>query len=565
MYDFFAKLFSSDLMPHGMCYLWRPEIVWLHAVSDSLISLAYFSIPISLAYFVRKRRDLPFHWIFLMFGIFIFGCGSTHVMEIWTLWNGTYRLAGVVKAITAAASIATAIAMFPLVPKALALPKPDDLRAANELLETEVAERRRIEADLQKANIELQKAHAELERRVEQRTQELAQANEDLQNEIASRRQLEERMRQTQKMEALGRLAGGVAHDFNNLLMAISGYNDRIAKALGSESTAAPAAANIRKACDQAALLTRQLLAFSRKQNLQLRVVDLNNVVAEMNQTLLPLLAQSIEVTATPASKPAYVRADPGQLHQVILNLALNARDAMPEGGRLRFETANLRLEDGAAQQHNLPPGEYVRLEVKDDGSGLSPEARTHLFEPFFTTKASGTGLGLSTVYGVIHQSGGSIQIESAPEDGTTVCIYLPRAVNVRPEEVPAAPQALAVGGQTILLVEDAAIVRSLVRDLLIESGCKVIEASDGNEAIAVSGEFEGKIDLLITDLMMPRMNGYQLAERIRAARPGIKTVYMSAYPPDSTKLSAIGGEHFLQKPFTADDLAEVIRRVFEA
>ena len=550
MLDFLSKLFSSDFMPHGMCYLWRPDILWLHAITDSLIALAYFSIPLSLAYFVRKRKDLPFNWIFVMFGVFILSCGSTHIMEVWTLWNGTYRLSGLIKVITAAASVATAIAMFPLMPRALALPSPEALQA-------EIAERRRIEIDLQNAQ-------AELERRVEQRTHELARANEELQTEIIGRKKLEEQMRQAHKMEALGRLAGGVAHDFNNLLMAIGGYNLRVLEQVAEGTPAHLAAQQVEKASQQAAQLTMQLLAFSRKQVLRSSALDVNVAVSEMSQLLLPLLPESIQLSMQPAPSPAWVLADAGQMQQVILNLALNARDAMPDGGRLHIEVSNIALEAEAAAERNLPAaGDYALLQVSDTGQGITSVVRAHMFEPFFTTKApgAGTGLGLSIVYGVVHQSGGAIHVTSEPGQGTTVAIYLPRSVE--PAMPPAAaPHVARVSrGETVLLVDDVALVRALVKDLLSEAGYQVLEAADGNEALAISARHDGAIDLLLTDLAMPGMNGQQLARELNARRPGIKILFMSAYPPESAQLSGVAAETFLQKPFNPDDLHLKIRR----
>ena len=557
MNEFLSKMFSSDFMPHGVCYLWRPEVLWLHATTDSLIALAYFSIPLSIAHFVRKRKDLPFHWIFVMFGIFIFGCGSTHLMEVWTLWNGTYRLAGLVKAVTAAASVATAIALFPLIPKALALPSPDRLREANNRLEAEIAERRRIEEDLHNAQ-------TELEKRVEQRTEDLARANQELQAEIIGRKQLEEQVRQAQKMEALGRMAGGVAHDFNNLLMAISGFNRKVLENVESGTPAMTAAQQVHKAAEQASQLTRQLLAFSRKQVLHPTLIDLNASVSEMSHMMMPGLAQSIELTVDLAPSPAWVRADPTQIHQVILNLSLNARDAMPEGGRLRLGVENLELDAEGAQQRNLSPGTYVALHVSDTGQGMSSEARARIFEPFFTTKpqGAGTGLGLSMVYGVVHQSGGAIQVNSEPGQGTMVSVFLPRAEGaLQPNEKPM-PPVRRMGGETILLVEDSAMVRELVKNLLIESGYRVLEAGDGNEALSVSDKHTGQIHLLLTDLAMPGMNGQQLAATVSARRPGIKVVFMSAYPPETIGVSGEAAQNFLQKPFYPDDLERMFNRL---
>ncbi len=394
--------------------------------------------------------------------------------------------------------------------------------------------------------------------------------------------QSEEQLRQAQKMDAVGKLAGGIAHDFNNLLMVIRGDSDLMLRRLPPGHPLRPNAEGVREAADQAATLTRQLLALSRKQVVAPRLVDLNGIVASIHAMLERLLGETINLVTVTAPDLGGVKADPGQMEQMILNLCVNARDAMPDGGRLTIRTANVDLdEDPAKEWSDARPGPYVMLEVSDTGGGMDPETRAHLFEPFFTTKeqGKGTGLGLSTVYGTVQQSGGHIAVESEPGQGSTFRVYLPRvaAPVIAPEPrrtggAPAArPAATAEGlvtgrGETILLVEDAARVRAVVREILEMSGYAVLEAHHGAEALELSNRHAGPIHLLVTDVVMPQMSGRELAQRLATLRPDLKVLYMSGYTDDAIVRHGVlaSGIAFLSKPFTPDALALKVRELLD-
>jgi PAS domain S-box-containing protein len=379
----------------------------------------------------------------------------------------------------------------------------------------------------------------------------------------------EEQLRQSQKMEAIGRLAGGVAHDFNNLLTAINGYSELILGRMGRGEPMRADIEEIRKAGERAAALTRQLLAFSRKQVLQPKVIDLNTIVSEMNKMLQRLIGEHIELITSPATTLGRVKADPGQIEQVLMNLVINSRDAMPNGGRLIIETANLDVEGERVDGHGIiQPGSYVVLTVSDTGCGMDDETQSMIFEPFFTTKgqSKGTGLGLSTVYGIINQSCGQISVNSRVGEGTTFKIYLPR-IEETFELMPASNRLLAVAGEseTILLVEDEEIVRRLVRETHKMNGYNVLEAANGNEALAIFERYDGPVQLLLTDVVMPGMGGRELVNRITPMRPQMKTLYMSGYTDDAIiHHGVLEGTAFIQKPFTPNDLAERVREVLD-
>ncbi|HET7229654.1 MAG TPA: PAS domain S-box protein [Longimicrobium sp.] len=390
--------------------------------------------------------------------------------------------------------------------------------------------------------------------------------------DVTDRRNAEEALRlsqqqllQAQKMDAVGRLAGGVAHDFNNLLTAIRGNAELLLFDIPAGDPRREDVEEIRKAADRAAALTRQLLAFSRRQVLQPRVLDLNDVVQEMERMLRRLIGEDVELVTRLAPGVEQVRADPGQVEQVVLNLAVNARDAMPGGGKLIVETANAELDEEMKRTHPyVVPGRYVMLCVSDTGQGMDPETRERAFEPFFTTKPAGrgTGLGLSTVYGIVKQSGGFIWLDSELGRGTRVRIYLP------PVAAPAAPAPVAAGASpprqgrgTVLLAEDEVTVRRLAVRVLRRGGFTVLEAGDGEEALSVAHDHPGPLDLLVTDLVMPRLGGRELAGRLRAARPGIPVVYVSGYAEEAVQRDGVldPGARFLPKPFTAEQLIDAV------
>jgi len=390
--------------------------------------------------------------------------------------------------------------------------------------------------------------------------------------DVTERRALEQQLQQSQKMEAVGRLAGGIAHDFNNLLMVISGYSEFLLERLGSEPALRSPAQEIASAAERASSLTRQLLAFSRKQMLAPKMLDLNSVVTENVRMLKRMIGEDIDLVMIPAGQLGQVRADSGQIEQVIMNLAVNARDAMPSGGKLTIETSNVTLDEEYARTHTpVPAGEYVMLAISDTGMGMDSETQSHIFEPFFTTKGpKGTGLGLSTVYGIVKQSGGYIWVYSEPGKGTTFKIYLPRVAGAGESVAPAVARPAAAraepGAETILLVEDEANLRYLAKQFLEKLGYKVIEAADGAVAMQIVVAHEGMIHLLLTDVIMPGMNGRELAQRVAEIRPNIKVLYMSGYTENVIGHNGTldAGVHLLQKPFNLRDLKDRVREVLE-
>jgi signal transduction histidine kinase len=382
-------------------------------------------------------------------------------------------------------------------------------------------------------------------------------------------RKSEEELRHSQKMEAVGRLAGGVAHDFNNLLTAIIGYAELIATRSSSNSLAKQNAELIRKAGEQAAALTRQLLAFSRKQILQPKVIDLNALVLEMEKLLRRVIGERFDLQSHPDARNGRVKADPSQLEQVVLNLGVNARDAMPRGGQLIIRTENVTLDRKTAPQiaASLAPGDYVVLSVTDTGAGMDEETKSHIFEPFFTTKGpgKGTGLGLATVYGIVRQTGGGISVESELGQGSTFRIYLPReSAPVDISRTPITPVGKSDNFETVLVVEDEDIVRELVCEVLEDQGYDVLCARDGIEALNLAAEFDGEIHLLVTDVIMPHMNGHELAGKLSELRSDMKILYVTGYSDnDIGDHGTLDPRHeLLQKPFTPQTLARKIREV---
>ena len=392
--------------------------------------------------------------------------------------------------------------------------------------------------------------------------------------DVTERRALEQQLRQSQKMEAVGRLAGGIAHDFNNLLMVISGYSEFLLERLGGEPHLRGPAQEIASASERASALTRQLLAFSRKQMLAPRIINLNDIATENLKMLTRMIGEDIDLVLSPGKSLWSVRADAGQIEQVIMNLAVNARDAMPTGGKLTIETANVTLDEEYARVHApLHPGDYVMVSISDTGAGMDADTQSHIFEPFFTTKGpKGTGLGLSTVYGIVKQSGGYIWVYSEVGRGTTFKIYLPRVPSVEepavlPVAAPVQFQKVEPGTETILLVEDETNLRYLARQYLEKQGYKVVEAADGAVAMQIAVAHEGIIHLLLTDVIMPGMNGRELAQRISEIRPNVKVLYMSGYTENVIGQDGTldAGVRLLQKPFNLRDLKSKVREVLDA
>jgi PAS domain S-box-containing protein len=380
---------------------------------------------------------------------------------------------------------------------------------------------------------------------------------------------LEQQLRQAQKLEAIGKLAGGVAHDFNNLLSIILGYGEDILSELPEDSPFREDLGEIQTAAQRAAELTRQLLLFSRQQVLEPRVLDLNEVVGGMHRMLGRLLGEQLELSIVPAGDLGNVRADRGSLEQVLMNLAVNARDAMPNGGRLTIETANVTIDEAFVQQHlGSKPGNYVFLGVTDTGIGMDAETRRRIFEPFFSTKApgKGTGLGLSTVLGIVQQAGGGIWVYSEPGHGTTFKVYLPRVDAAADSNSPLPPPANLGGTETVLLVEDEQAVREVARRILERHGYTVLAAQSASDALLLGESHPSAIHLLLTDVVMPRMSGAELAERLLARRPELKVLYMSGYTDGSIATQGIlaAATAFVQKPFSSEAMARKVRSALD-
>jgi PAS domain S-box-containing protein len=387
--------------------------------------------------------------------------------------------------------------------------------------------------------------------------------------DVTERKALEEQLRQAQKMEAVGTLAGGVAHDFNNLLTVIAGYSQILMEHHAQDAQSSRSLEQIYRATERASALTRQLLAFSRRQMLQPRIINLNTLAQNLEKMLQPLLGERIRIALRSTADLGTVRADPGQVEHVLMNLAVNARDAMPRGGTLTVKTENTDLGESFARKHPAAsPGKYVVLSVTDTGTGMDSHALAHLFEPFFTTKepGKGTGLGLSMVYGIVKQSGGYITVDSELGRGTTFRIYLPRVDGLEesPCESEAAPGTRAAGTGTILLVEDEDAVRSLVETILTADGYKILVADSADHAVTLCRAYEADIDILLTDVVMPGVSGPELAKNLLSMRPGMKVLYMSGYAGEYLHDEGVNadGAALLQKPFTAAALEERIRQV---
>jgi PAS domain S-box-containing protein len=386
--------------------------------------------------------------------------------------------------------------------------------------------------------------------------------------DITDRKSLEEQLLQAQKMDAMGRLAGGVAHDFNNLLTAILGYADIVLRRLEADHPLRRKAEEIKKAGERAAALTRQLLVFSRKQVMQTRVVSLNDVVTELERMLRRIIGEDVQLATALASDLGRIRADPAQLEQILLNLAVNARDAMPSGGLLVLETANAELDAAYAREHvGVVPGSYVMLVVSDTGVGMSEETRRHIFEPFFTTKepGKGTGLGLATVYGIVAQSGGHIWVYSEPGVGSVFKVYLPRVADPVAADVADAP-AVVGGTETILLVEDEEGVRELMTEVLSGLGYQVVSALRAEDALRVAAGHSGPLDLVISDVVLPGLGGPAFVEQLRAVRPGLPALFISGYTGDAMLQRGIveEGAAVLAKPFAPEALGRRVRQVLD-
>jgi signal transduction histidine kinase len=540
MFEFLRDVFSSaNLAPHGLCLLWRPELIWMHVSSDALIGLAYYSIPLALAYFVSHRSDITFGWVFWAFAIFIWACGTTHFFSIYTLWVPDYGAEGVVKVITALASVVTAIGLWPLLPKALALPSFEQVNNANQALRIQIDERNAAVAALEA--------------------------------ERAERLKTEEMLLQAQKMDAIGNLTGGIAHDFNNILTVILGNIEILAAQVADKPQLITTAKFIEESAERGAELTQQLLAFARKQPLQPCPTDVNELIGNTGKLLKRALGEQIEVQTILEAGTSPVLVDPTQLTAALLNLAVNARDAMPRGGILTIETGNVYLdEEYAKNQIEVAPGAYGMIAVSDNGPGIPASILDKVFEPFFTTKATGkgTGLGLSMVYGFVKQSNGHIRIYSEEGRGTTIKIYLPRSEDHPAQSYLAiAPTQMEGGNETILVIEDDAYVRNYVETQLNSLGYKTHMATNAAEALKII-EQGTEFDLLFTDVVLPgTMNGRQLADEVIRRNPSAKVLFTSGYTENVIvhhgRLDP--GELLLSKPYRKSDLARMVRIVLDA
>jgi nitrogen-specific signal transduction histidine kinase/ActR/RegA family two-component response regulator len=385
-----------------------------------------------------------------------------------------------------------------------------------------------------------------------------------------AREALEDELRQAQKMEAVGQLAGGIAHDFNNLLTVISGYTEILLRRLGREAEGSAEIAEVSKAAEQASRLTRQLLAFSRKQVLQLQPLDLNGIVGESETMLARLIGENIEVSTALADDLGSISADSGQVEQIVMNLVVNARDSMPDGGTLVLSTANVMLDDAAAADGvDTTSIEYVVLTVTDTGEGMDAPTVRRIFEPYYTTKprGAGTGLGLATVDGIVQQSGGHIDVQSALGVGTTIRIYFPRVADAVEAFSPPRPnvERLLIGSETVLLVEDDEALRRVGKQILELYGYTVLLAVDGEAGLDLALSHPEPIELLMTDILMPKLGGVELAERLSTLRPAMKILYTSGYNDSGGKLQSVSGSAYLQKPYAMEDLARTLRELLDA
>jgi signal transduction histidine kinase/CheY-like chemotaxis protein len=514
---------ASGVAPHGYCLLWEPGLIWLYAISDTAIAIAYFTIPLALVVVGRRRGDLVFRPLLWLFAAFILLCGATHWLDVVTLWTPVYGVQGLVKAATAFASIFTSVALWWALPSFLSLPSAHQLRQANAAL-------------------------------------------------LAS----EERLAHAQKMEAMGQLTGGIAHDFNNVLQVITGslgvIERQVARGRGDAIT--PSIAAIRKAANTASSLIQRMLAFSRRQTLLPREIEPDKLVVGLEEMLRRTLGPEIDLDLRLGRCRWSVVCDPSQLESALLNLAINSRDAMPQGGSLRIATAD-RASMVDPTDPDMRARDYVEIEIADTGVGMSEDVLSRAFEPFFTTKPTGrgTGLGLSQIYGFVSQSGGFVRIDSKLGEGTRVRIYLPgherlveAAVAEGPEAAPSPGEPPRVERRSkALVVEDQTEVRQQIVATLEDIGCEVVQAGDGTEGLKALASNE-RLDLLITDVGLPGASGRQLADAARAGRPNLPILFITGYAGKSLDaLQPTPNVEVLRKPFTLDELSAKVLSMLKA
>ena len=653
MWAFFERLLDSSMFsPHGICLLWEPELIWLHVVSDAVIAAAYFSIPFALTILVTKRRDLKFGWVYWAFAVFIMACGLTHVLSIYTLWVPIYGIEGLVKAVTAAASIFTAGALWPLLPKILTIPSPFELKKVQAALEEEEIKSRdaalllqqvgdaqramresvaRLTAVVETAvdGVILFDAQARIllfnpacERLFGYRADEVmnldigmlmssekpssgghvrgfatgetvglrkdgsrfpmdlsvGQAWQDgeliyvgIVHDLTTRKLTEQQLQQAQKMETVGQLSGGIAHDFNNLLTVIIGNAEHLSDQLKARPDLRQFADAICQSGERGAELTQRLLAFSRRQLLRPQTIDCRELILSMLKLFKRTLREDIEISTAFGPGTIEAFADRSQLESAVLNLALNAQDAMPSGGHLTLSTELAAIDDDYRALHpEVASGTYALIAVTDDGEGMTPEIIEHAFEPFFTTKevGKGSGLGLSMVYGFAKQSDGHVSIYSEQGLGTTVRIYLPRPGGGQsPTDVLESDEAAPRGHETILIAEDDPFVRSSVILRVEALGYRVVAAVNGHEALQRLRADPG-IGMLFTDIVMPGgMSGWELADQARRIRPGLPVLFTSGYALETLveQGRAPAQAVVLTKPYRKAELAQRLRDAFAA
>ena len=655
MWAYFERILDSSMFsPHGICLLWEPELIWLHVVSDAAIAAAYFSIPLALAILVAKRRDIQFGWVFWAFAIFIMACGLTHALSIYTLWVPIYGIEGLVKAATAIASIFTAAALWPLLPKVLTIPSRFELQKVQAALEEEEIKSRDATQLLKQVG-EAQRAMRESVTRLtaivetavdgvilfdaqnrillfnpacqrlfgyqakevmnrnvtvlipgeagatpDSQASHLATGGEtiglrkdgttfpmDLSvgqavqdgelifvgiiHDLTARKLTEQQLQQAQKMETVGQLSGGIAHDFNNLLTVIIGNAEHLSEQLKSRPDLRQFADDICESGERGAELTQRLLAFSRRQLLQPKAIDCRELLQSMLKLLKRTLRENIEIKTAFGPGTIQAFADRAQLESAVLNLALNAQDAMPSGGHLTLSTELAAIdEDYRAQHPEVASGSYALISVTDDGEGMTPDVIERAFEPFFTTKevGKGSGLGLSMVYGFAKQSDGHVSIYSEEGLGTTVRIYLPRVgAGQSAAEIPENDEAAPRGHETILIAEDDPFVRSSVILRVEALGYRVVAAVNGREALQRLRADPG-IDMLFTDIVMPGgMSGWELADQARRIRPGLPVLFTSGYALETLveQGRAQAEAVVLTKPYRKTELAQRLRDAFAA
>jgi PAS domain S-box-containing protein len=636
----------SGLTPHGFCLLWKPGLIWTYAITDISIGLAYFSIPVALASFARRRRELALRPLLWLFAGFILLCGSTHFLDVVTLWQPAYGLLAAVKSATALISLFTAAAVWWLMPQAVALPSSRQLMLANAALaKSEARHRANFErspmplytidgnevitavsdtwlallgyashevvgrhidafrspgsphmSPAERAKLMREGEIADLERLFLRRDGGLVEAlisaridpGEDgisitcVLIDVTARRRAEaalraseERLWQSQKMEAVGQLTGGIAHDFNNMLQGISGCLDRMDRLVATRRSEEVGRYIVaaQQSVDRAANLTSRMLAFARRQSLQPRAVNPDTLVSGMAELIGRTIGPAITLRLALSEGGWCARCDPNQLESALLNLAINARDAMPNGGTLTISTAERLLTEAAlSDQPDAAAGQFVEITVSDTGTGMAPEILPRAFEPFFTTKpiGQGTGLGLSQVYGFLHQSGGLVRLDSEPGEGTRVHLYLPRA-DQKSEPAVAAPMPTTrtpkpadtpprAGGRSVLVVDDEPAVRRLLVEGLHDLGCLVLEAEHALGALDVL-KSRLTVDLMVTDIGLPGLNGRQLAEAARNARPGLPILFVTGFAGAARETLDMSPRiEMLQKPFGLDALCEKAR-----